>query len=107
MPPTRWAVCAQYGPWNLTLGPFSECCCSGCVRVCVCVLQAQGLCLLLGGKPAVVQAVQQHRIPLAAHGPYTAAGAGEVLGLPVPIVSKSFSTFHGLVTALAEAVGQH
>jgi hypothetical protein len=29
-----------------------------------------------------------------------AAGAEDVLGLPIPVVSKNFSTFDGLVTAL-------
>jgi hypothetical protein len=67
-------------------------------------VQAQGLCLLMGGKGAVVSAVQQHCTVLAAHGPYTAAGAGDVLGLPVPIVSRNFSTFNGLVAALANVL---
>ncbi|WIA22644.1 hypothetical protein OEZ86_009619 [Tetradesmus obliquus] len=66
--------------------------------------EAQGLCLLMDGKEAVVSAVQQHCTVLAAHGPYTAAGAGDVLGLPVPIVSRNFSTFNGLVAALADAL---
>lgn len=66
--------------------------------------QAQGLCQPMGGRDALVGAVQQHGTVLAAHGPYTAAGASEVLGLPVPVVSKNFSTFHGLVAALAEVL---
>eukprot|EP00879_Flechtneria_rotunda_P033499 GHRR01037111.1.p1 GENE.GHRR01037111.1~~GHRR01037111.1.p1 ORF type:complete len:233 (+),score=82.37 GHRR01037111.1:216-914(+) len=63
--------------------------------------EAQGLCHLMGGKEALTSAVRAHGIVLAAHGPYTAAGAADVLGLPVPVVSKNFSTFDGLVTALA------
>jgi hypothetical protein len=66
--------------------------------------QAQGLCHLVGGKKRLVSAVQQHGILLAAHGPYTAAGAADVLGLPVPVVSKNFSSFHGLVEALGHAL---
>lgn len=60
----------------------------------------------MGGKELLVSSMQQHRPVLAAHGPYTAAGAADVLGLPVPVVSKDFSTFHGLVRALAEALQQ-
>lgn len=66
--------------------------------------EAQGLCQLFGGKQALVEAIQQHGVVLAAHGPYTAAGASDVLGLPVTVVSKNFSTFDGLVAALAEAL---
>ncbi|KAF6261973.1 Uroporphyrinogen-III synthase HemD-domain-containing protein [Scenedesmus sp. NREL 46B-D3] len=66
--------------------------------------EAQGLCLLMGGRQAVASAVQQHRTVLAAHGPYTAAGAGDVLGLAVPVVSRNFSSFDGLVAALADAL---
>lgn len=50
--------------------------------------QAQGLCRLMGGRGALAAAVERHGVVLAAHGPYTAAGASEVLGLPVPVVSK-------------------
>jgi len=50
--------------------------------------QAQGLCRLMGGKDALVDAVLRNKVALAAHGPYTAAGAAEVIGLPVPVVSK-------------------
>jgi hypothetical protein len=50
--------------------------------------QAQGLCRLMGGREALVRSVQRHGVVLAAHGPYTAAGAAEVVGLPVPVVSK-------------------
>jgi hypothetical protein len=74
------------------------------VLYCVFALQAQGLCQLMGGREALVCAIQQHGTVLAAHGPYTAAGASDVLGLPVPVVSKHFSTFHGLVAALSEAL---
>jgi hypothetical protein len=41
---------------------------------------------------------------LAAHGPYTAAGAADVLGLQVPVVSRDFSSFEGLVRALGSAL---
>lgn len=60
----------------------------------------------MGGKDALFSAIQQHGTVLAAHGPYTAAGASDVLGLPVPVVSKNFSSFHGLVQALAGALSQ-
>ncbi len=49
--------------------------------------------------------VTRHGVLLAAHGPYTAAGAAEMVGLPVPCVAKDFSTFDGLVTALGVALG--
>lgn len=42
----------------------------------------------MGGREALTAAVQRHGVVLAAHGPYTAAGAGDVLGVPVPVVSK-------------------
>lgn len=71
-------------------------------NIAMIALQAQGLCILMGGREALTTAVQRHGIVLAAHGPYTAAGAGDVLGLRVPVVSKNFSTFDGLVAALAE-----
>ncbi|GBF89716.1 uroporphyrinogen-III synthase [Raphidocelis subcapitata] len=66
--------------------------------------EAQGLCRLMGGRDALAAAVRRNRVALAAHGPYTAAGAGEVLGLPVPVVSRNFSTFEGVVAALSEAI---
>ncbi|KAF8063700.1 hemD [Scenedesmus sp. PABB004] len=66
--------------------------------------EAQGLCLLMGGRDALAAAVRERGVVLAAHGPYTAAGAAEVLGLPVPVVSKSFATFDGLVAALGDAL---
>jgi hypothetical protein len=53
--------------------------------------QAQGLCRLMGGAEALASAVRRHGVVLAAHGPYTAAGAAEVLGLPVPVVSKRYA----------------
>jgi hypothetical protein len=67
------------------------------------LLQAQGLSILFGGKEAVARAVQMHGVTLAAHGPYTAAGTADVLGLPVPVVSKNFASFQGLVSALEAA----
>eukprot|EP00775_Hariotina_reticulata_P009061 gene9061-9231_t len=65
--------------------------------------EAQGLCILLRGREAVARAVQKHGIILAAHGPYTAAGAAEVLKLAVPVVSQNFASFQGLVSALEAA----
>jgi hypothetical protein len=50
--------------------------------------QAQGLCRLMGGRDELAAAITRAGVVLAAHGPYTAAGASEVLGLPVPVVSK-------------------
>jgi hypothetical protein len=52
------------------------CCPAGAV-------QAQGLVHLMGGVGFVHQAVRVHNVVLAAHGPYTAAGAANVLGVPV------------------------
>jgi hypothetical protein len=65
-----------------------------------CDSQAQGLVRLFGGVEAVRGCVLHHSIVLAAHGVYTAAGASEVLGLPVDCISKDSSSFAGLVTAL-------
>jgi hypothetical protein len=53
--------------------------------------QAQGLCRLMGGRDALAAAVRAHGVVLAAHGPYTAAGAGDVIGMPVPVVSKRWA----------------
>lgn len=65
--------------------------------------EAQGLVHLMGGNPSFVhQAVRAHNVVLAAHGPYTAVGVANVLGIPVTCVSKDSSTFDGLVGALAE-----
>jgi len=47
--------------------------------------------------------VRDHSIILAAHGPYTAAGAGAVLGCNVQCINQDFSSFAGLVTALEHA----
>ena len=47
------------------------------------LVQAQGLVHLMGGVGFVHQAVRAHSVVLAAHGPYTAAGAASVLGVPV------------------------
>lgn len=67
------------------------------------VLQAQGLTRLMGGAEAIRDAVRDHSIILAAHGPYTAAGAGAVLGCNVQCINQDFSSFAGLVTALEHA----
>ena len=42
----------------------------------------------MGGREALVAAVERNGVLLAAHGPYTAAGAAGVLGIAVPVVSK-------------------
>jgi hypothetical protein len=68
-------------------------------------LQAQGLIQAMGGLEALTKAITAHSVLLAAHGPYTAAGVSETLGLPVTCVSTSFSTFDGLVAALEDALG--
>uniref|UniRef100_A0A7S0WU85 Tetrapyrrole biosynthesis uroporphyrinogen III synthase domain-containing protein n=1 Tax=Chlamydomonas leiostraca TaxID=1034604 RepID=A0A7S0WU85_9CHLO len=62
--------------------------------------EAQGLAAVFGGPAALAAAVSRHGITLAAHGPYTAAGAASVLGVPVPVVSANFGSFNGLVAAL-------
>ncbi|GLC70787.1 hypothetical protein PLESTF_001033200 [Pleodorina starrii] len=64
--------------------------------------EAQGLLQLMGGAAAFSAAVSRHGVLLAAHGPYTAEGVRAVTGLPVGAVSRSFSTFDGLVKALEE-----
>ncbi len=56
----------------------------------------------MGGAEAFRRAVCEHGVTLAAHGPYTAAGAAAVLGQPVPVVSRNFSTFDGVVAALED-----
>ncbi len=66
--------------------------------------EAQGLAAMLGGAARVRELVERGGVLLAAHGPYTAAGAAEVLGCPVPCVSRSFGNFNGLVAALGEAL---
>ena len=59
----------------------------------------------MGGAEAIRDAVHDHSIILAAHGPYTAAGAGAVLGCHdiVQCINQDFSSFAGLVTALEHA----
>lgn len=65
--------------------------------------EAQGLTQIMGGAEAIRDAVHDHSIILAAHGPYTAAGAGAVLGCHVQCINQDFSSFAGLVTALEHA----
>lgn len=60
----------------------------------------------MGGAATLAAAVQQHGLVLAAHGPYTAAGVSQVLGVPVPVVSRNFASFDGLVAALEQHWGQ-
>lgn len=67
------------------------------------VLQAQGLKQIMDGAEAIRDAVHDHSIILAAHGPYTAAGAGAVLGCRIQCINQDFSSFAGLVTALGHA----
>lgn len=67
------------------------------------MLQAQGLTQIMGGAQAIRDAVHDHSIILAAHGPYTAAGAGAVLGSRIQCINQDFSSFAGLVTALEHA----
>ncbi|GIL79758.1 hypothetical protein Vretifemale_9060 [Volvox reticuliferus] len=57
----------------------------------------------MGGAAAFADIVTRHKVLLAAHGPYTAEGVRTVTGgLAVGTVSRRFSTFDGLVTALEE-----
>lgn len=74
------------------------------VRCLYDVVQAQGLSRLMGGADIVVEAVNEHDVVLAAHGPYSAAGASEVLGCPVNCVSQNFASFNGLLLALEAAL---
>ncbi|GMH40178.1 hypothetical protein BSKO_08082 [Bryopsis sp. KO-2023] len=69
--------------------------------------EAQGLVQLMGSVDIIGQAVENHGVILAAHGPYTAKGAGEVLGMDISCVSKSFSTFEGVVAALEAAYSKN
>lgn len=66
-------------------------------------MQAQGLARLIGSTEVIAKAVDKHGIVLAAHGPYSAAGATEVLGCPVNCVNQNFASFAGLVVALEQA----
>ena len=62
--------------------------------------QVQGLAPLMGGSNVIQEAMHEHGIVLAAHGPYTAAGASTFLGCTVDCISQNFSSFAGLVVAL-------
>uniref|UniRef100_A0A061RTR8 Uncharacterized protein n=1 Tax=Tetraselmis sp. GSL018 TaxID=582737 RepID=A0A061RTR8_9CHLO len=64
--------------------------------------QAQGLVRAMGGTEGIKAAVREKGVVLAAHGPFTAAGASAVLGVSVDCVSKDFSSFAGLVAALED-----
>lgn len=74
-----------------------------------CYSQAQGLCLLMadGDYGKLRQAIADNNVLLAAHGPYTAAGAGQLLGLPITCVSQNYATFDGLVSALEQQFDSH
>lgn len=65
-------------------------------------VQAQRLASVMGGADTLMQAVTTTGVVLAAHGPYTARGAGSVLGCSVACVSENFATFAGLITALED-----
>ena len=69
-------------------------------------MQAQGLAKAFGSLDIVLQAVRKHNVVLAAHGPYTAEGAGRVLGCKMDCVSQSFASFAGLVVALGRRVSE-
>ncbi|BDA45398.1 hypothetical protein COCOBI_07-1850 [Coccomyxa sp. Obi] len=62
--------------------------------------EAEGLQQIMGGKEWLQKTLKKWSTVLAAHGPYTAAGAGQVLGLNVTCVSHDFKDFSGLVRAL-------
>lgn len=66
-------------------------------------MQAQGLVRLMGGAEVIRKAVHEHGTVLAAHGPYSAAGASEILRCPVDCVNQNFASFDGLAFALEEA----
>jgi hypothetical protein len=68
-------------------------------------MQAQGLCKALGGRDVLTSALDQHKVLLAAHGPYTAAGVEDLLGRAVPCVSRDFRSFQGLVDELGVHLG--
>ena len=54
----------------------------------------------MGGTEPLRLALQNYQVLLAAHGPYTAAGVSDVLGLPVTCVSQNSASFDGLISAL-------
>ncbi len=54
-----------------------------------------------GDRGQLADMLRAQDVLLAAHGPYTAAGVANTLGLEVECVSKDFSSFDGLVAALA------
>mmetsp|Transcript_16947 Transcript_16947/g.23406 ORF Transcript_16947/g.23406 Transcript_16947/m.23406 type:complete len:351 (+) Transcript_16947:77-1129(+) len=64
--------------------------------------ESEALVKAVGGLDVFQKACVDHNILLAAHGPYTAAGASSVVGLPVPCVSQKFSSFEGVVIALGQ-----
>ena len=64
-------------------------------------LQVQGLASLVG-REKLVEASQRHRIILGAHGPATAKGVFDTIGVEVDCISSDSSTFEGMITAIAE-----
>lgn len=66
-------------------------------------MQAEGLARLIGSTEVIATAVDEHGVVLAAHGPYSASGASEVLGCPVDCANQNFASFDGLVVALEKA----
>jgi len=64
--------------------------------------ESEALAQAAGGLERLRKVITATGTLLAAHGPYTAKGAGAVLGLDIPCVSKRFGTFEGVVEALEE-----
>lgn len=65
--------------------------------------ESEALAKAMGGVETLRAAVNDHKVLLAAHGPYTAAGATAVLGLEVNCVSQRFGSFVGVLEALEGA----
>lgn len=61
----------------------------------------------MGSKEAIRKAIDAHDIILAAHGPYTAKGAGDFLELNIDCISKNFSSFNGVVEALEQRISSY
>ncbi|CAG9466575.1 unnamed protein product [Pedinophyceae sp. YPF-701] len=62
--------------------------------------EAQGLAAHFGGAAAAARALERGGVVIAAHGPYTARGVRETLGLDVPVVGVDYSSFQGVTDAL-------
>lgn len=70
------------------------------------MMQAQGLLRLMGSADVIKNAMRDHDLLLVAHGPFTAAGVGDVLGCSVKCINRDFYSFAGLVAALQHAFAQ-